>query len=516
MNANAKIASEHKKETRVQNYFNAKWASRAGVVLAAAGAFAGGLHLRPGQAAGHDLYRAQVAQSLPAEMGAGHGLTLTQFNGQKAFRPAGRPLMSPQTARAADDTDEASPASTFQDVYTLLHRNFVDGISSDTKLSHGAASAMLSSLQDPAARFLEPDEFAEAKREMQGQFAGIGAVTDIKLTQTPKPADDITRDKEHPTNLVYSLVLVSVLPGGPADKAGLKNGDIVTDINGQWVASYDLVAAQAKELKAAQDKNDPVALNKIVTVLQKKLDTGLTLAQAQSKLRDPKAKALTLVVTRADAAQPLSVSVTPQSSIAAPHVTGRMLPSGDGYLGVGLLDANTGAEFGQALSGLGANVKGLVLDLRGTSGGTAEEAASIASKVSTMTTLGLRLGKGLQTTPIAVRPARAINGPLVVLVDGGTEGPAELLASALKAGGAKLIGTTTFGDDKDVRTVALPDGSGFTMTVGQMLTTGGGRYGGVGIVPDVAVPRAGAGDPALDRAVSELSGRVARAFAAPV
>jgi len=510
-----KRAREHKKETRVQNYFNAKWAAKAGVVVAAAAAFAGGMHLRPGQAEGHDLYRAQVAQSLPSMTGSPAGLTLTQFDGQKPPASARQPLMAAQAARAQDDADEAAPASTFQDVYTLLHRNFVDGISSDAKLSHGAASAMLASLQDPASRFLEPDEFAEARREMQGQFAGIGAVTDIKLTQTPKTAGDITRDKEHPTSLVYSLVLVSVIPSGPADKAGLKNGDVVTDINGQWVASYDLVEAQAKQLKAAQEKNDPVALNKIVDALQKKLDNGLTLAQAQTKLRDPKAKPLTLVVTRPGVAQPITVTVTPQAEIAAPPVSGRMLPSGDGYIQVGLLDAKTGTEFEQALSGLGANVKGLVLDLRGTSGGTAEEAALIASKVSTTASLGLRLGKGLQTTPIAVHPARAISGPLVVLVDGGTEGPAELLASALKASGAKLVGTTTFGDDKDVRTVALPDGSGFTMTVGQMLTTGGGRYGGVGITPDVLVPRGASGDAALDRAVSELSGRVAKALTAP-
>jgi len=500
----------------VQNYFNAKWAVHAGITLAAVGAFAGGLHLRPGQAQGRDLYRAQIAQNPPADAGDGRGLTLAQFDGQKPPAGATQPLMTPRTLRVTDDNDEASPASTFQDVYTLLHRNFVDAFPADSKLSHGAASAMLSSLQDPASRFLEPDEFAEAKREMQGQFAGIGAVTDIKLTQTPKTADDITRDKEHPTNLYYSLVLVSVLPGSPADKAGLKNGDIVTDINGQWVASYDLVSAQAKQLKAAQDKNDPVALNKIVDVLQKKLDNGLTLAQAQSKLRDPKAKVLTLAVTRPGIVQPMTVTVTPQSGIAAPPVSGRMLASGDGYIQVGLLDANTGTKFGQALSGLGANVKGLVLDLRGTSGGTPEEAAVIASKVSTVTSLGLRLGKGLQTVPIAVRPARAISGPLVVLVDGGTEGPAELLASALKASGAKLIGTTTFGDDKDVRTVALPDGSGFTMTVGQMLTTTGGRFGGVGITPDVLVPHTDAGDPALDRAVSEISGRVAQAPAVPV
>lgn len=498
--------------------FNAKRAAHAGIALAAVGAFAGGMRLRPGQAQGHDLYRAQVvAQNPGPEMGGGQGLTLTQFQGQKPMSANQHPLLAAQDMPAQDNTDEASPASTFQDVYTLLHRNYVEGVSSDSKLSHGAAAAMLSSLQDPASRFLEPGEFAEAKREMQGQFAGIGAATDIRLTQTVKTADDITRDKEHPTNLVYSLVLVSVLPGSPADKAGLKNGDVVTDINGQWVASYDLVAAQAKQLKAAQDKNDPVALNKIVDALQKKLDNGLTLAQAQTKLRDPSAtKPLTLAVTRAGALAPLSVTVTPQSNIAAPHVSGRMLASGDGYIRVGLLDNNTGSEFGQTLSGLGTSVKGLVLDLRGTSGGTPEEAALIASKVSTLTSLGLRLGRGLQTTPIAVRPARAISGPLVVLVDGGTEGPAELLASALKASGAKLVGTITFGDDKDVRTVALPDGSGFTMTVGQMLTAGGGHFGGVGIAPDVAVPSVGAGDPALDRAVSMLSGRVARAFAAPV
>lgn len=496
----------------MQKLFNAKWAAPSLAALAAAGAFAGGMHLRPGQGAGHDLFQAQVAQSLPTDVGAGPGLTLTQFVSGKPVALARQAPGGVPRARGQDPVDEVSPASTFQDVYTLLHRNFVDGISSDTKLSHGAASAMLSSLQDPAARFLEPDEFAEARREMQGEFGGIGAATDIKLTQTLKAADDITRDKEHPTNLNYSLVLVSVLANGPAAKAGLQNGDVVTDINGQWVASYDLVAAQAKEIKAAQDKNDPVALNKIVDALQKKSDHGLTLAQAQTKLRDPKAKPLTLVVTRAGAGGPVTVTVTPASAIAAPHVAGRMLASGDGYVQVGVLDRNTAGEFAQALSGLGASVKGLVLDLRGTSGGTPEEAALLASKVSTGTSLGLRLGKGLRMTPIAVHPARAISGPLVVLVDGGTEGPAELLASALKAGGAKLIGTTTFGDDKDVRTVALPDGSGFTMTVGQMLTVGGGHFGGIGVVPDVTIPQAATGDPALDRAVAALSGQVARAL----
>ncbi len=467
-----------------------------GLALLTVAAFAGGRHLRPAPPAGHDLYRAQAAQVSAGVTGGARALTLTGMPGGLRVADASDGNLSQSGALVGDDSD-SSPAATFQAVYSLLRRNYVEGVPDDSKMSHGAVSAMLSSLQDPA------------RREMQGQFAGIGAVTDIRESVTPKAADDITRDKDRPANITYALTLVSVLPGSPAEKAGLQSGDVVTDINGQWVASYDLVSAQAKALKAAQDKNDPVTLNKIVTALQKKLDGGLTLAQAETKLRDPKAKVLTLTITRAGVPQPLSVKVEPAARLAIAPFTSRALSGGAGYIKVVYLTEGAGASFAQTLAGLGPDIKGLVLDLRGATGGAPEDAAAIAAKLTTVPTLGLRVGKGLKTTPIPITPAKAVAGPIVVLVNSGTAGASELLASALRAGGAKLIGSPTFGDDKDVRTISLPDGAGFTLTVGELLTASGGHFGGTGIAPDIAVPGGSTGDPVLERAVSEVSGRVA-------
>lgn len=494
----------------MHNNQRAQWAAGLGLTLLTLAAFAGGQHLRPAPLAGHDLYRSRAAQVSAGAASGAHTLVLTGTPGGLRVADAAAGGLSPQGVSTDADTDASNPAATFQAVYNLLRGNYVEGVPDDSKMSHGAVSAMLASLQDPATRFLEADEFAEARREMQGQFAGIGAVTDIRESVTPKAADDITRDKDHPVNVTYALTLVSVLPGSPAENAGLHIGDVVTDINGQWVASYDLVSAQAKALKAAQDKNDPVTLNNIVTALQKKLDSGLTLAQAETKLRDPKAKALTLTVTRAGTPLPLTVKVEPAARIDTQPFVSRVLSGGAGYIKAVYLTDSAGASFAQTLGALGPNVKGLVLDLRGTAGGTPEDAAGIAAKLTTGTTLGQRVGKGLKTTPIPITPAKAIAGPVVVLVNNGTAGASELLASALQAGGAKLIGSPTFGDDKDVRTISLPDGTGFTLTVGELLTASGAHFGGTGIVPDIAVPGGSTGDPVLERAVSEVSGRVAR------
>jgi C-terminal processing protease CtpA/Prc len=99
---------------------------------------------------------------------------------------------------------------------------------------------------------------------------------------------------------------------------------------------------------------------------------------------------------------------------------------------------------------------------------------------------------------------------VVALVDAGSANTAELVADVLQESGDKLIGVTTFGDASDVRAIGLKDGSGFTLTVGDLRTASGRRFEGVGIRAQIVVPNAGVGDPVLDRAITELSGRVAR------
>ena len=482
-------------------------AGAAGALLVgvlAAGTFAAGTHFGPAQAAGHNLYQPHLA-SAPASpiILASANQTGPAASGQVAQEADG-PGASQNTAGAGDAGTEflsdTSPAATFDDVYRLIERNFVDPLPTDAQMAHGAASAMLASLQDPDTRFLEAPEVSELNSEAKGQYRGIGAALAVRHLPHAK-AGDI------PAYTEYRLVVVAPLPGSPAEKAGLQADDVVTTINGQWIYNDSYVYAQTKALKAAQD--DPVTFNKMLAALQKKIDGSLSLAQAQTKLDDPAAKTIALTVTRASLPQPLSVSLDTAAATTVSPITARSLPGGIGYIKIAQFTPGADKDFGMALDGFGSAPKGLVIDLRDSPGGMLEVGAAIASKITSAPALGYVETKGKKVQPISVASGTAITYPVVVLVNGGTANTAELLAAALQSKGAKLVGSTTFGDASDVKLITLPDGSGFTMTVGKLMTAAHNDFGGLGIKPDVVLPST-SGDAPIDRAVDVLSGRVAR------
>ena len=134
---------------------------------------------------------------------------------------------------------------------------------------------------------------------------------------------------------------------------------------------------------------------------------------------------------------------------------------------------------------------------------------AIAAKLTAASVLGYVQTKGKKVEPIALSADTHVTCPVAVLVNAGTDNTAELLAAALQSKGAKLVGAKTFGDAGDVKLITLRDGSGFTMTVGKLMTATRGQFAGVGLKPDVLVPDT-SGDAPLNRAVDVLSGRVAR------
>lgn len=479
-------------------------AGAAGALLVgvlAVGTFAAGTHFGLAQAAGRNLYQPPPA-SAPSSAVVLASATRSSQVAQGADSPDGRGSRDSAgpDAPGPDFLSDTSPAATFDDVYRLIERNFVDPLPTDTQMAHGAASAMLASLQDPNSRFLEAPEVSELNSEAKGQYRGIGAALAVRRLPHAKAGDV-------PAYTEYRLVVVAPLPGSPAEKAGLQAGDTMTTINGQWIYNDSYVYAQTKALKAVQD--DPVTFNKMLTALQKKIDASLSLSQAQTKLDDPAAKTLTLTVTRPGLPQPLAVSLDTSAPTVVSPVTARTLPGGIGYIKVAQFTPDAGKDFETALSSFGNAPKGLVLDLRNSPGGLLDVGAAIASKLSSAPALGYLETKGKKIQPIAVSPSAAIVCPIVVLVNGGTANTAELLASTLQGRGAKLVGSTTFGDASDVKLIPLKDGSGFTMTVGKLMTASHTDFGGLGIKPDVILPST-SGDVPLDRAVGLLSGRVAR------
>ena len=466
----------------------------AGVLIVGAltaGAFAAGSHFGPTKPVGRNLYHPDVAAAA-----TGPQVKLASA-GQTAQEPRG----TDADADPVEDMSSDGPGATFQQVYLLIKRHYVDAVPTDSKLGHGAAAAMVASLGDPDSRFVEAPEMAELNGESKGQYRGLGAALAVRRIAHAKEAD-------LPEYTEYQLTVVAPLPGSPAEKAGLKAGDVITAINGQWVYNDQFVYDQTKALKAVQE--DPVSFNKLVTTLQKKIDGSVSLADAQTKLDDPAVKTISLSVTRAGTPQPLALTLDTSAPTAVSPVTARSLPGGIGYVKIAQFTPDADKDFATALAGFGTDPKGLILDLRDSPGGLLDVGTAIAARLAPLSSLGYVETKGKKSAPIVVTAGQALTCPIAVLVNRGTANTAELLASALQSKGAKLVGSPTFGDASDVKVIQLRDGSGFTMTVGKLLTATQAEFAGVGLKPDVAVPDAAGTDEPLNRAVGVVSGREAR------
>jgi carboxyl-terminal processing protease len=473
-----------------------------GIALATMGvaSFRLGDSLGPNRSLGKNLYapRTEIAAANP-----NGNLRLTGLS-------SGPSRSSRSTVRQASDNGDIQdvvtdgPGETFEEVYQLLKRNFVDwkeGVNDDTQLAHGAASAMLASLGDPKSRFVDANQMKELQGEIDGTYHGIGAVTDVKTLVHGNP-----KSKTDPGYTEYRLTVVAPLIGSPAEKAGLQPGDVITEIDGKWIATYDPVAAATKQLKAVQD--DPVAFNKLATQIQKQVETAMSLSDGEDKLTQTSAEPLVLTVEREGAPKPLKVTLDVSAPTTVTPIVAKSLPNGVGYIHINQIVPGSEKDFQTALDNFGNDLKGLVLDLRNTPGGQLAAAKEIAQKISNGKVFGIDEKKGKQSSVIALKSTKQINCPVVVLINGGTASTAELLASVLHDSGSKLVGQTTFGDAMNVVPVVLRDGAGFTMTVGKFYTASHTSFAD-GIKPDIVVPNTASPDELLNQAIGTLSGRVA-------
>ena len=167
----------------------------------------------------------------------------------------------------------------------------------------------------------------------------------------------------------------------------------------------------------------------------------------------------------------------------------KSLDSGVAVLRIGQFFLGADKVVREALSKLTTPPRGLIIDLRGNTGGVVEEAVRISD---------FWLDKGLISTMVdpagrrsesRARPAEsAAQYPIVVLIDGRTASAAEVLAAALSQNRrAKLVGTQSFGKATVQTLIRMTDGSALRLTVGRLLTPAGHSIEGVGLVPDFEV-----------------------------
>ena len=362
------------------------------------------------------------------------GLSLSVSNRVLADRaPAdaapGVPVVHPAETSALPWQD----AQLLAEVLQRVRDNYVDPVE-DHQLIQNAIRGMVEALDDHST-FLTPDEFEDMKVNTSGAYAGIGV--------------EVVAGKA-------GLDVVKRMPGSPAERAGIHDGDVIVSIDGAAVGPDDLQTAIAR-------------------------------------MRGPEGSPIRLAVRRAGTPSLLEFQVE-RAHMRLQSVAGEMLAPDFGYLRITSFTDTTSSELEQALLKLQQTqrqrIKGLVIDLRNNPGGVLDAAVQVADDFLDHGTIVSADGRSAEARfRIEAKPGDISNGAkLVVLVNGGSASAAEILAAALHDNGrATLIGRRTYGKGSVQTIMPLADGQALKITTSRYFTPAGISINGVGIVPDTVL-----------------------------
>lgn len=341
-----------------------------------------------------------------------------------------------QTTAFAAPGDQTTPPdfTVFTRVWNLVFDRYVDRKAIDPqKMMYGAISGMLDTLGDTGhTHFSPPSEARANQQDLQGQFEGIGATVG-------------TRDGQ--------VIISSPMPGSPAERAGIRAGDAILQVDGVSVA-------------------------------------GMSLDQVISRVRGPKDTSVRLTVLHPGDSEPVDIAIV-RGVISVPKTSWAMIP-GTKIAHIRLYQFNNGLsrETRQAIDDAkAAGAVGLIIDVRDNPGGLLNEAVDTTSLFLKGGNVLLEQDSTGKQTPFATHnPGLAADLPAVVLVNYGTASAAEILAGALQdSGQATIIGTRTFGTGTVLSTFRMTDGSELLLGTAEWLTPNGHFIKGNGIQPDQTV-----------------------------
>uniref|UniRef100_A0ACD5XT95 Uncharacterized protein n=1 Tax=Avena sativa TaxID=4498 RepID=A0ACD5XT95_AVESA len=310
--------------------------------------------------------------------------------------------------------------------------------------TYAAIKKMLTTLDDPFTRFLEPEKFKSLRSGTQGALTGVGLSIGYPLALNGSPA---------------GLSVMSAAPGGPAEKAGIVSGDVILAIDNRSAEDMDIY-------------------------------------DAADRLQGPEGTSIDLTIrsgadTRHIVLKRERYTLNPVRSRMC-EIPGSEDSSKIGYIKLTTFNQNAAGSVKEAIKKLRENnVKAFVLDLRNNSGGLFPEGIEIAK---------IWMDKGVIVYICDSRGVRdiyeadgvstiAASEPLVVLVNKGTASASEILAGALKDNKRAVVyGEPTYGKGKIQSVFALSDGSGLAVTVARYETPAHTDIDKVGVIPDRPLP----------------------------
>jgi len=321
---------------------------------------------------------------------------------------------------------------TFTNILSIVQKNYVDEI--DTKqLIEGAINGMLASL-DPHSAYLTPDLYKELQVDTKGSFGGLG----IEIT-----------------NRNGVLTVVSPIEDTPAYRAGVKAGDMIMKIDGEFTKD-------------------------------------LTLVDAVKKMRGPKDSKVTLTLKRENQPELFDVTLT-REIIKIQSVKSKMLEKGYGYVRVTQFQERTDDDLERALKTLdkdAGGLQGLVLDLRNDPGGLLTQAVKVSDIFLDSGLIVYTDGRleNQKQKYFAHKPGTWSDFPMVVLVNSGSASASEIVAGALQdQKRALVLGTQTFGKGSVQTILPLDESAALRLTTARYFTPSGRSIQATGIVPDIVL-----------------------------
>lgn len=377
-------------------------------------------------------------------------------------------IFNASTASLKDKKARDIDFTLFWDTWNTLEERYVDKKKLDPqKMYYGAIKGMVASAGDPYTLFLSPDENKQSKDDLGGRFEGIGAQLDFKDN---------------------NIVVVAPLKESPAEKAGIKAGDIIVKVDG-------------------------------------KSTKGWTLLQAVSKIRGTKGTKVTITVDRNGTDKDYTI-VRDTIKVSSVDLSYKRPANCSGcaqvaYLKLSQFGERTNDDWDKAVTEIAQKwdskeIGGMVLDLRSNPGGYLDGAVYTASEFLEKGKLVVK--QESTTTPskdyYVARDGKLLDIPLVVLINKGSASASEILAGALRDHKrAKLIGEKSFGKGSVQEALDMQDGAGLHVTVAKWILPKGDWIMGKGLEPDIkqalATPEEASGDAdaQLEKAINTVENR---------
>ena len=354
------------------------------------------------------------------------------------------PSVAPPTADAPAADPLAPPASPavpleeirrFAEVFRTVQQAYVDPID-DRTLMQSTLRALLADL-DPHSAYLAATAASTLAEDVQGIYDGIGVEVEVRPDG--------------------SLKVIAAIEGSPAQRAGLRTGDVIVAIDGRPAGS--------------ERRGDP-----------------------SRALRGAPGTVVRLSLLRPGEALPREVTLVRQS-IALTSVSARLLDPGYGYLRISYFEGDTADETRRALAALvsesGGPLAGLVLDLRNNPGGLLTTAIEVADLFLEGGVIASTRGRSVAANNLyRATPGDRLGGaPMAVLIDVGTASSAEVVAGALRdQRRALLLGARSFGKGSVQTVIDLGNGDALKLTTARYYTPSGRSIQAAGILPDVTLP----------------------------